>query len=262
MDKTDELLRIMARLRADDGCPWDREQTHETLKPYLIEEAYELIDAIDVNDDDGIKDELGDVLLQVVFHSQIAEDEGRFDYADVVRNVCDKLIRRHPHVFDTATVEDAEGVVKQWGQIKKEENKKKEYGRQSALDGIPNHLPALAKATQIQRKAAQLSFEWPEVAGVLDKIEEEIAELREAIESGDQDAVQDEIGDLFFAMVNLSRFEKVDAEEALRRSCRKFDRRFRHIEERVSAADKEFHDFTLDELEEFWVEAKELERSG
>jgi MazG family protein len=179
----------------------------------------------------------------------------------VVRNVCDKLIRRHPHVFDTATVEDADGVVKQWGQIKKQEKKKEEYARQSALDGIPSQLPALSKATQIQRKAAQLGFDWPNVSGVLDKIEEEIAELREAIEAGDQNAVQDEIGDLFFAMVNLSRYQKVDAEEALRGTCRKFDRRFRHIESRVDEAEKSFEDYTLDELEAFWVEAKTMERS-
>lgn len=253
-----EMARIMDRLRAPDGCPWDREQNHHTLRPYLIEEAYELIDAIEAQDDDGMTDELGDVLLQVLFHCQIAGEEGRFDLQDVARCACEKLTRRHPHVFGDRQVDDAEGVLRQWEEIKQEEK----AGSQppSALDAAPRHLPALMQAQKVQRRAAKLGFDWPDGSGPLAKIKEEIAELEAAVGAGETDAVHEEIGDLLFSLVNLSRFHDADPEELLRGCIAKFRRRFRHVESRVGEDGRTFAELSLEELDRSWDEAKALER--
>lgn len=254
-----ELAVIMARLRAPDGCPWDREQDHVTLKKYLIEEAYELVDAIDAGDDDELRDELGDVLLQVVFHAQIAEEEKRFDLQDVARTICEKLIRRHPHVFGDSEAEDSGAVLRQWEEIKKGE--KAGAKRPSALDGIPRALPALSQAEKIQKKAAKLGFDWPDVDGVIDKIEEELEELKVALREQDDQQIHEEIGDLLFSVANLTRYRHESAEDILRFTIRKFYRRFRHIEESVGSSERPFEAYSLAELDALWNEAKQLERT-
>ncbi len=260
MDKdwVQELVRIMARLRAEDGCPWDREQTHETLKPYLIEEAYELIDAIDDNDDLHIEDELGDVLLQVVFHAQIASEEERFDLQDIARRISEKLVRRHPHVFADSQVENASGVVRQWEEIKKQE--KTSSRRKSILDGVPRHLPGLSRAQKLQKKAAKYGFDWDQPKDVIAKIEEELAELKEALDTQQHGHVKEEFGDFLFTIVNLCRFMDVDAEEALSGTSRKFCRRFKVIEREVEVSGRDFGDLTLEELDAFWDQAKAAEK--
>ena len=248
-----ELIRVMARLRSQNGCPWDREQDHSTLKKYLIEESYELIDAIDDRDDEGMCEELGDVLLQILFHSQIAEEEKRFDIQKVAQTCCEKLIRRHPHVFKGTHIEDAEGVKKQWEEIKRRE---KSGLVKSALDGVPRHLPALSQAEKIQKKAAQLGFDWKEVDGVVAKIDEELSEVKEELKSGDRKRIREELGDLLFAVVNLSRFQKESPEELLRDTVKKFNKTFQFNEKFVDQSGRKWEDFTLDELEAFWRKSK------
>lgn len=228
-DQLSELVQILARLRAPDGCPWDREQTHDTLRRYLVEEAGELLDAIEERDDAAMVDELGDVLLQIVFHSQIAAEEGRFCIDDVIRSECLKMIRRHPHVFAKAQAENPEAVVDQWDEIKRAE-KGESAVSMSAVDGVPRHLPALHRAQKIQHKAAKAGFEWRDCGGFLDKIEEEFGEVVAALEAQDRDNLAEEIGDLLFAVVNLARHSGFQAEELLQTAVRKFDRRFRALE--------------------------------
>lgn len=252
-DWVDRLIEIMARLRAPAGCPWDREQTHSTLKQYLAEEAAELFDAIDEDDDAGMVEELGDVLLQVVFHAQIGAEDGRFDIQDVARTCCEKLIRRHPHVFAESDVADAAGVLRQWEEIKREE---KPDRHPSALAGVPRSLPALHRAHKMQRKAAKVGFDWPSVDGVIAKIEEELAEVKQAIAEDDEGAVADEIGDLLFAVVNLSRFQERVAEELLHDSIRKFERRFQHLEKLLERNGRKAMDCDLAELEALWQQSK------
>ncbi|MCJ8329828.1 MAG: nucleoside triphosphate pyrophosphohydrolase [Lentisphaeria bacterium] len=251
------LLDIMSRLRADDGCPWDREQSHDTLKQHLIEEAYELIDAIDDGDDEFIKDELGDVLLQVVFHCQIASEENRFDIDDVSAVISDKLIRRHPHVFGDAKLDSSGQVIKQWDEIKKTETAG--ASRTSILDGVPKHLPMLGQALKIQKKADKVGFDWSDEKDVVDKIDEELAELKAELVQNDQQAIEDEMGDLLFAVVNLCRFRDVDPEDALRKTIKKFKRRFGHVEASVTKSDKDWKDYNLEELDAYWNEAKKSE---
>lgn len=251
-----ELVEIMRRLRAPDGCPWDREQTHESLKEYLAEEAAELFDAIDTNDVDEVREELGDILLQVVFHCQIAEEKGRFDFQDVARGICEKLVRRHPHVFGETSVDDADGVVRQWDAIKKDE-KKGDTTRKSVISGVPRSLPALHRAHKIQRKAAKVGFDWPSVEGVIAKIEEELEEVREAVALGDDTHLAEEIGDLLFAVVNLSRYREQLAEDLLHNTIAKFERRFHHIEEQLERRGLAPENCTLDELDELWNQAKQ-----
>jgi len=253
-----ELVHIMARLRAPNGCPWDLEQDHVTLKKHLIEEAYELCDAIDEQDDHQLADELGDVLLQVVFHCQIAAETQRFDLQQVARILCEKLIRRHPHVFGEAAVADAAGVVEQWEAIKRQERTGQR--RPSVLDGIPRGLPALAQAEKIQKKAAKVGFDWPEVEGVIAKLEEELAELKEAVRREQAEEVREELGDLLFSIVNLARHRHESAEELLRAAVRKFDRRFRHVEGAVTQSGRPFSEYQLAELDALWEQAKALER--
>ena len=256
-----ELVAIMARLRGPAGCPWDRQQTHATLKPYLLEEVYEALEAIDAADDAELCKELGDVLLQVVFHAQIAAEEGRFDIEAVGQAIVDKLIRRHPHVFGDASADEADEVLRRWEQIKKQERLQQGEAAPSLLEGIPKHLPALMRAYRIQTRVALQGFDWDEVEGALDKIEEEFAEVRKAWETGGGAAVEEEFGDLLFSLVNASRFLKVDPEQALRCAVAKFERRFRALEETVHARGEEVAALSLAALDEIWDEVKARERA-
>ena len=252
----EELVDIMAQLRAPGGCPWDRKQTLSTLKEYILEEAYELVDAIEAEDARNICEECGDLLLQVVFVAQIALENQWFHIGDVINTLCDKLRRRHPHVFGDTFVLDSEEVRRNWDMIKLKERKKED---QSRLAGIPRTMPALLKAYTIQERAAKAGFDWqPGNLGPLwAKIEEEICELREALKEGDMKNVEEEIGDLLFAVVNLSRHVGVNPEEALQGANEKFSERFRFIEESIEESGRGWGDYTLDELEVLWQSAKE-----
>ncbi len=259
IDYVQKLVRILARLRAPDGCPWDKEQTHASLQPYIVEEAAGFLHAEDERDDLNMAEELGDILLQLVFHCQIAEEEGRYDLQTAARLCCEKMIRRHPHVFGETTVDSAEGVIDQWEKIKREE-KGKEHRSSSAVEGVPRHLPALHRARKIQHKAAKVGFDWPAIDGVIAKIEEELLETREALREGERDAIAEEIGDLLFSVVNLSRFCDECPEELLHATIRKFDRRFRSMEELLKQRGKEASGCEIDELEQLWQEAKNSEK--
>jgi tetrapyrrole methylase family protein/MazG family protein len=257
-DWLNEAVRLMARLRAKDGCPWDHQQTHVSLKRYLVEETAELLDAIDEGDDQALQDELGDVLLQVVFHAQIAAEDARFDVQDVARRLCEKLVRRHPHVFGSQQIDHAEGVVAQWERIKDQERKDRQSQETtpSVLQGVPRHLPALHRAYKVQKKAAHVGFDWPDVEGVFSKIHEELAEVREAMASNDKAAVADEIGDLLFAVTNLSRFLGHFPEEALHGAVHKFESRFLRIEQWLREQGKTPDMCDLEELDALWERAK------
>lgn len=246
------LIEIMAKLRSPTGCPWDREQTHNTLKPYLIEEAYELIDAIDDQSDQNLKEELGDVLLQVVFHAQIATEEGRFNMEDIAKTIADKLERRHPHVFGTVQADTPEEVIKNWEAIKAKE-KDSEDGPKSALDGVPRHLPALSRAYQIQKKAAKVGFDWDNAEEVWKKVDEEVQELKQAQNLQEQ---QEELGDLLFSVVNLSRFVGTNPEEALTQTISKFQKRFTYIESELQKNGQTPADASLAKMDELWEKAK------
>ena len=253
------LLAIMRRLRAPGGCPWDREQTHASLKPNLIEESYEALDAIDSGDPQKLKEELGDVLLQVVFHAQLAEEAGAFNFDDVAATLNAKLVRRHPHVFGTVKVSGAREVLKNWEQIKRGE-KKAQGAIPSVVVGVPRHLPALLKAEQVQRKAARVGFDWQTVAPVVAKVAEELAEVRHAIAQGDAAQIREELGDLLFAAVNLGRFLGHSAEEALDGSVRKFVRRFQEIERRLHVQGRELTSCSLADLDAIWEQIKREEK--
>ncbi|SVB71988.1 uncharacterized protein METZ01_LOCUS224842 [marine metagenome] len=257
MSNFENLISIMKTLRSDKGCPWDREQTHESLRPYLIEEAYEVLDAIDAKDDNELKIELGDLLLQVVFHAQLAHEEGLFSIDDVSSAVSEKLIRRHPHVFGDAKADTSDQVLTNWEKIKQSE---KGPGKKSVLDGLPSHLPALLKAFRIQEKVARVNFDWQDIKAVFGKIREEISELEEAHDSTDQAAQEEEFGDLLFSLVNLARHLKVTPEDALRFTNEKFIRRFNYIEEKMSLTSESMDDATLEQLDLLWDEAKRLEK--
>jgi MazG family protein len=245
----DRLRQIVERLRAPEGCPWDREQTHESLKPHVIEECYELIDAIDDKDDQGMQEELGDLLLQVVLHAQMASEDGRFDFDSVAEVISEKLIRRHPHVFGGTKLATSDAVLTQWDAIKRREKAE----RESALDGIPRGLPALAKAQKTQSKAGRVGFDWPDATGSLEKIKEEIKELEQAT-NGDQ--LAEEIGDLLFAVVNFARKSKLDAEDLMQGATRKFADRFRKMEALASSRGLKFSALTLAEMDQLWDEVK------
>ena len=255
----DRLLEVVARLRGEGGCPWDREQTLESLKPYLIEESYEVLDAIDSGDPGHHAEELGDVLLQVVLQARIREEQEQFAFDDVAERIAEKLVRRHPHVFGDVTVNGAEEVIRNWEAIKAVE---KGEGRQSVVDGVPRHLPSLRRAHRIQSRAARVGFDWPEVDDVMAKVEEELAEMREAMSTGDMAKVKEEIGDLLFAVVNLSRFQKIHAGEALDETITKFIRRFQHVERAIKDDGRELSDCTLEEMDRHWDAAKQREREG
>jgi len=250
MSLFDELIQIMARLRAKDGCPWDREQDHKSLRPYLIEEAYEVLDALDRDDDRGLREELGDLMLQIVFHAQIAREEGRFDIEDVLRTHIHKLKRRHPHVFGDVSVSGPEQVVTNWEEIKRQE------GKQSILDGVPRHLPALLRAYRVQEKAAGTGFDWEDVDGVLSKVDEELREFREACAQRDPGQIEEELGDLLFSLVNVARFLGANPEDALRRTADKFIRRFQFIESEIERSGRSLDTASIEEMDALWEEAK------
>ena len=248
-----QLCEIVARLRAPNGCPWDREQTNESLLPGLIEEAYEVGSAVRARDDQNLREELGDLILLAVMHSQIAEEKGRFSIADVLENVIAKLIRRHPHVFGSSEVRDTDGVVKQWEAIKREE---KDVPGGYYLADLPAALPALMRAQKAQKKAARVNFDWTEIAEVVAKVDEELTEAQRAIASGHQSAIVDEIGDLLFAVVNLARKSKLDAETALQTATDKFVSRFNKVEDALRGRGKKLGEVGLEELEQIWKAVK------
>ena len=256
MGQFQTLVDIVERLRAPGGCPWDREQTHESLKRNLVEEAYETMEAIDEGSPQLLAEELGDLLVQVAFHSDIAREAGEFEVSDVLTHINRKLVRRHPHVFSDTSVQDAREVERNWERIKAEEREAKGE-RQSVVDGLPRDLPALAYAQLIQDRAARSGFEWDEISGVLDKVSEEVEELRAA--ETPEERVH-ELGDLLFAMVNLARWLNIQAEDALRQGNRRFHWRYTKMEELASQRGQEFTQLSLDEKEELWQEAKVLEK--
>ena len=259
--KFTELLDVMARLRSETGCPWDKEQTHLSLKPCLLEETYELLDALDDGDTKKLKEELGDVLLQVIFHAQIASEERRFTIKDVIELLTDKLVRRHPYVFAGEPLpEDPAAALKQRAQIKA--NEKTDGKSQSALGNVPKAMPALARAQSISRRAAHLGFEWPNIDPVWAKVEEEMRELKEAVASGNKTHTGEEFGDLLFTMVNIARFLDIESEEVLAQTVDRFTRRFHHIEARLRQANKEWGQSSIEEMDRYWDEAKKIEAQG
>ena len=250
------LLQIMERLRGPGGCPWDLEQTHQSIKPQLIEECYEVIEAIDSGRTESLREELGDVLLHVVFHAQLAREVGRFDFEDVAREIGDKLIRRHPHVFGEVSVAGTAEVLKNWDQIKRQEKPE----RVSLLEGIPRQLPSLMRAQETQKKAAKVGFDWPDATGPRDKVLEELSELQAEIQRGAApDRVEDEFGDVLFSLVNYGRHLKMDAEQSLSRATSKFAARFQSVEQIVAASGRDWSDWTPAELDQLWAQAKETE---
>lgn len=253
-DAFKELVEIMRRLRAPGGCPWDREQTHASIKPYLIEEAYEVAEAIDDDDFDEMRKELGDLLLQVVFHAQMAEESGKFDIEDVVRGINEKMTRRHPHVFGDVEVSGAGEVLRNWARIKSEERKGRSDN--SVVAGVPRALPALLRAHRLGEKASHIGFDWTQPGEVLDKVDEELAELRAAMTSGDGDAMRAELGDLLLALSSLGRHLGVHSEEALQNASDRFIERFRYVERRLAELQRDAHAASPDELNRLWEEAK------
>jgi tetrapyrrole methylase family protein/MazG family protein len=250
-----ELVQIMARLRGENGCPWDREQTHASIKPYLLEETYEVLESIDENDPAKLEEELGDLALQVVFHAQMADEAGLFTIADVLRGINEKLRRRHPHIFGDVKADTAQEVLFNWEQIKKLEREKAQ-GRASVLDGVPRELPALLRAHRLQEKASRVGFDWNEARQVFQKVEEELAELRAAMESKQPDRMEAELGDLLFSLVNLGRFIAVNPEDALRKTIARFIARFQYIEEELARRGTAPGQVTLEEMDALWAEAK------
>ncbi len=248
------LVDVMARLRGEGGCPWDREQTRESLKPYVVEEAYEVLEAIDEGDVAKLREELGDLLLQVVFQAQVAREAGEFTIAEVIQAVVEKLVRRHPHVFGDATASSAQEVLRRWEAIKRAE-RQDAGGRPSALDGVPRDLPALLRAHRLQEKASRVGFDWEDAAGLLRKLEEELAEFRAACRNGGGPQAAAELGDLLFTLVNLSRFLHVNPEEALRETIARFIRRFRYMEERMRQATRPMARETRPEMDRLWEQA-------
>ena len=254
-DRFGELVQIMARLRGENGCPWDREQTHASIKPYLLEETYEVLESIDENDPAKLEEELGDLALQIVFHAQMADEAGLFTIADVLRGINEKLRRRHPHIFGDVKADTAQEVLFNWEQIKKLEREKAQ-GRASLLDGVPRELPALLRAHRLQEKASRVGFDWNEARQVFQKVEEELAELRAAMESEQPDRMEAELGDLLFSLVNLGRFIAVNPEDALRKTIARFIARFQYIEEELARRGTAPGQVTLEEMDALWAEAK------
>jgi tetrapyrrole methylase family protein/MazG family protein len=246
------LIEIMATLRSEKGCPWDREQTRHSLKPFLVEETYEVLEAIDEDSPEKIREELGDLLFQIVFHCQISEERGEFNIHDVIKGISEKMIARHPHVFGKERYETSEEVLKQWEERKREEGKI----RESILEGIPRELPSLLRAQRIQARAARVGFDWERIEDVIEKLDEEIKEFKEALGKEDQSAIEDELGDIFFALVNISRFVGVNPEDALRKTISKFISRFRYIEMKAAESGRSLSDMTLKEMDLLWEEAK------
>ncbi len=259
MSNFERLVEIMKKLRAPGGCPWDREQDHQSLKPYLVEETYEVIDSIEDNDMVQLREELGDLLLHVVFHAQIADENGDFNIDDVAASISEKLINRHPHIFKQKKDLTPDEVTRNWEKIKLVE--KKDSG-ESALSGVPRTAPALLKAFRLQQKAARFGFDWEKWQDVLAKSEEEIAELKKAIESAESNNIEEEIGDLLFSVVNLARFFSIDPETALNRMNKKFIERFQYVEKKLAENGKSLKDSNLEEMDSFWNEAKQKSRDS
>jgi MazG family protein len=257
----EKLLTLMARLRAPDGCPWDREQTLQSLRPFVLEEAYELVDALDASEPGRIREELGDLLLEIVFVNQIAEEQSFFRMADVVRQIHDKLVRRHPHVFGGESAGSAGEALERWEDIKARE-KKGDDRAASLLDDVPRGLPSLARSQKLSARAARAGFDWASAEEVRNKIDEELTELASAAASGERDAVAEEIGDVLFALVNLSRHLGVDAEVALRDANEKFAARFRYLESTLAAEGRSVEATDMEELERLWKEAKTQGKQG
>lgn len=256
----DDLLGIMAVLRAPGGCPWDAEQTHESIRKDFIEETYEVIEAINKKDKVLLEEELGDVLLQVVFHSQIAKEEGSFDFSDVCDGICKKLIERHPHVFGEVEVNGSEDVLKNWDEIKRKSKRQKTQG--SSMLKVPKELPALMRSQKIQSKAKKAGFDWEEIGGAFEALESEIKELKEAIITENKDDITEEFGDLLFSCVNIARFLDVDSEEALNISTEKFISRFLEVEKMAEERNIDMKSSTIEELDKLWIEAKKNLVSG
>ena len=256
----EKLVGVMARLRAPGGCPWDREQTHATLRTYLIEEAYEVLEALDGADDVKFAEELGDLLLQVVFHAQMADEEGRFTIVDVIREIYEKMIRRHPHVFGEKMAKDAAEVLRNWEIIKKEERRAKgaaeEEAAESVLDGVPRSLPALLEGYQLTRKAARIGFDWENVGGIFEKLQEETEELRQVLENRGGKEIEGEVGDILFVAVNLARFLEIDPEIAMKKASGKFSRRFREMERMARKEGTTLTEVPRVRMEELWEAAK------
>jgi len=253
-----ELVAIMERLRAPGGCPWDREQTHASIKPYVIEEAFEVAEAIDAKDDEELRIELGDLLLQIVFHAEMAREAGRFTVEDVVRGIIEKMVRRHPHVFSDTEVKDASEVLRNWARIKSDERKHKQDN--SVVSGVPRAMPALLRAHRLGEKASHVGFDWDEPSAVFDKVREEIAELESAMAKNDPSKsaeVDAELGDVLFALSSLGRHLGTHAEDALQRASDRFVRRFRYIEEQLTARGHDIHAASLQEMAVLWQEAKQ-----
>ena len=261
----DRLLDIMARLRdPETGCPWDKVQTFETIAPYTIEEAYEVAEAIADGDMDELKEELGDLLFQVVFYAQMSSEAGGYGFTEIARSISDKMIRRHPHVFAGASIESADAQTAEWEAQKRSERDAKAKARgdlPSVLDDVPAALPALARAVKLQKRAARVGFDWPDVSGVLDKLAEEIEELRVEQAAGNTEAMAEELGDVLFAWTNLARHHKIDPETALRSANAKFERRFRRIEALLAAENRRPDDADLEDLEALWNQTKTEERA-
>jgi nucleoside triphosphate diphosphatase len=265
----DKLVDLLAKLRSGEGCPWDREQTHESLKPNLLEETYEVLEAIDHGDPGHLSEELGDVLLQVLFHAQLEAEAGRFTVEDVIHELGEKLVRRHPHVFGAMSAAEkprtAADVLARWEVIKQNERNEGKKTT-SILDGVTATLPALMRALQIQERAARVGFDWPSIDGVIDKVEEECRELREAragalrSDRPRHHRVEEEFGDLLFALVNLARFLQVNPEDSLRKATARFIERFHYIETQVRGSGKELRELTLEQMDRWWNEAKKVER--
>jgi tetrapyrrole methylase family protein/MazG family protein len=247
-----ELVRIMAELRGEKGCPWDREQTRESLRPFIIEEAYEVLEAIDEGKPESIKEELGDLLFQIVFQSRIAEEKGEFGISDVIENIGKKMISRHPHVFGDAACSTSEQVIANWEEHKKREGKQ----RASILEGVPKELPALLRAHRLQARASRVGFDWERPEDVLAKLDEEVAEFKDAVNRKEKSGIEDELGDILFVIVNISRFIGVNPEDALRKTISKFISRFRHIEMAAADTGRKLSDLSLAEMDVLWDEAK------
>jgi len=250
LDEFRRLVDIIAALRGPEGCPWDKEQSHESMTPYLLEEAYEVCESIRLADSDGLREELGDLLLQIVFHARLAEERGAFSIADVMTGINEKLVRRHPNVFGDVEIRTSEEQTRNWEKIKQTE------GKQSSLDGVPKAAPALLRAYRIQQKAAAVGFDWEHRGQVWEKVREEITELDEVIESGNRERIQEEFGDLLFALVNLSRFIKVHPEETLNHSVEKFIRRFQKVETVLKERGTPMENCTLAQMDQVWNEIK------
>ena len=254
LNSLSKLIKITDTLMGEDGCPWDKVQTRESLKPYLVEETYEVLDALDANDPEKIKDELGDLLYQILFHSKISSLKGEFNFRDVINNLSEKMVRRHPHVFKEGELNTPDQVVKQWEEIKR--NEKNQANQKSILDNIPKNLPSLLRAQKLQKKTAKEGFDWDQINDVFDKLDEEIAEFKEAVLKKKSADIQNEIGDIIFVITNIAKCYKIDAEEALRSTNNKFIKRFQYIEQKIEAKGKTLKDSPLEEMERYWQEAK------